>query len=100
MTYKLKTYTLRNYKTIPQIENLSDEMIEAIEVVGRVLPFKTNNYVTEELIDWTRIDSDPMFTLTFPRREMLEKKHYNTIKRLLDQGADKTTLDKRYTKSV
>ncbi|MGI5913696.1 MAG: KamA family radical SAM protein [Bacteroidales bacterium] len=95
MTYKLKTYTLRNYKTIPQIENLSDEMIEAIEVVGRVLPFKTNNYVTEELIDWTRIDSDPMFTLTFPRREMLEKKHYNTIKRLLDQGADKTTLDKK-----
>jgi KamA family protein len=95
MTYKLKTYTLRNYKTIPQIENLSDEMIEAIEVVGRVLPFKTNNYVTEELIDWTRIDSDPMFTLTFPRREMLEKKHYNTIKRLLDQGADKATLDKK-----
>ena len=95
MTYKLKTYTLRNYKTIPQIENLSDEMIEAIEVVGRVLPFKTNNYVTEELIDWTQIDSDPMFTLTFPRREMLEKKHYNTIKRLLDQGADKATLDKK-----
>lgn len=65
MTNQIKTYTLRNYKTIPQIATLSDEMIEAIEVVGRVLPFKTNNYVIDNLIDWTQIESDPMFTLTF-----------------------------------
>ena len=87
MTHQLKTYTLRNYKSIPQITNLSDEMIEAIEVVGRVLPFKTNNYVIDELIDWTQIDTDPIFTLTFPRKEMLERRHYNAVKKLLDQGA-------------
>jgi KamA family protein len=95
MTHQLKTYTLRNYKSIPQITNLSDEMIEAIEVVGRVLPFKTNNYVIDELIDWTQIDTDPIFTLTFPRKEMLERRHYNAVKKLLDQGADQATLDKK-----
>ena len=77
MTYKLKTYTLRNYKTIPQIANLSDEMIEAIEVVGRVLPFKTNNYVTEELIDWTRIDSARCSRSHF-REEKCSKKNITT----------------------
>jgi KamA family protein len=95
MTNQIKTYTLRNYKTIPQIATLSDEMIEAIEVVGRVLPFKTNNYVIDNLIDWTQIDSDPMFTLTFPRKEMLKKKHYNAIKKILEKGADKVILDKK-----
>ena len=95
MTNQIKTYTLRNYKTIPQIATLSDEMIEAIEVVGRVLPFKTNNYVIDNLIDWTQIESDPMFTLTFPRKEMLSKKHYNAIKKLLEKGVDKAILDKK-----
>lgn len=95
MTNQLKTYSLHNYKTIPQIAHLSDEMIEAIEVVGRVLPFKTNNYVVDELINWENTASDPMFTLTFPRREMLEPKFYNTVKRLLDSNADKTEIDKK-----
>ena len=93
MKKTLKTYALHNYQTIPQIGNLSDEIIEAIEVVGRVLPFKTNNYVIEELIDWNNVETDPIFTLNFPRREMLEKKHYKTIKNLLDNNASKKEID-------
>ncbi|NLO71679.1 MAG: lysine 2,3-aminomutase [Porphyromonadaceae bacterium] len=95
MTNQLKAYSLHNYKTIPQISKLSDEMLEAIEVVGRVLPFKTNNYVVNELINWDNIESDPMFTLTFPRREMLEKRHYNAVKKLIDENAEKAVLDKK-----
>ena len=95
MDKKLKTYTLQNYRTIPQIATLKESDIEAIEVVGRVLPFKTNNYVVNELIDWTRTDDDPIFTLNFPRREMLEKKHYQAVKKMLDEGVDKATLDRK-----
>lgn len=98
MQNSLKTYTLSNYKLIPQISGLSDEMIEAIEVVGRVLPFKTNSYVVNELIDWTQIETDPMFTLTFPRREMLETRHYQTVKKLLDENTDKALLDRKIHK--
>ena len=93
MDKKLKTYTLHNYRTIPQISVLKESDIEAIEVVGRVLPFKTNNYVVNELIDWTDTDNDPIYTLNFPRREMLEKKHYQTVKRMLDEGVDKATFN-------
>lgn len=92
---KLKTYVLHNYKEISQIANLPAEMIEAIEVVGRVLPFKSNNYLIDELIDWSNIETDPIFTLTFPRKEMLEKRHYNAVKKLLDKGADKSEIDKK-----
>lgn len=95
MEHILKSYTLYNYREIPQISYLPAEMLEAIEVVGHVLPFKSNNYVVEELIDWNNIETDPMFTLTFPRKGMLEKKHYNTVKSLLDRNAGKEEIQKK-----
>lgn len=82
-----QAYTLANYEKIPQIGLLNAEDKEAIEVVGRVLPFKTNNYVVEELIDWNNIPNDPIYTLNFPRKEMLLKKQYQTVKSLLDNQA-------------
>ena len=94
MKRKYQAYGLANYRNIPQINSLSAEDLQAIEVVGRVLPFKTNNYVVEELIDWERVDTDPIFTLNFPRREMLSKKHYSVVHKLLEQQvgtADFTT---------
>ena len=91
----LETYSLHNYREIPQISHLSEEMIEAIEIVGRVLPFKSNNYVVEELIDWKSVETDPIFTLTFPRKEMLEKRHYNAVKNLLEKGESRETIRKK-----
>ncbi|NDV93903.1 lysine 2,3-aminomutase [Dysgonomonas sp. 521] len=93
MNKQITTYALHNYRTIPQIASLNEEMLKEIEVVGRVLPFKTNNYVVDELIDWSDVENDPIFTLNFPRRGMLEKKHYAAIEKLLDEGADKATMD-------
>lgn len=86
-TKNYQAYTLFNYDQLPQIAKLSKEDREAIEVVGRVLPFKTNNYVVEELINWDNIPEDPIFTLTFPRKEMLLKKQYKTIQSLLNKNA-------------
>jgi KamA family protein len=93
MEKDIKFYSLHNFRSIPQIASLPEEMIRDIEIVGRVLPFKTNNYVVDELIDWSRIETDPMFTLNFPRREMLDKRHYAAIKKLLDEDAPKEILD-------
>lgn len=73
---------------------MSEEDREAIRVVGQVLPFKSNNYVVEELIDWSNVPNDPIFTLTFPRKEMLSKKHYSAVKRLLDEN-DEAGLKKK-----
>ncbi len=86
------SYMLHNYKTLPQIANLPEELIEAIDVVGSVLPFKTNNYVVENLIDWSRIPDDPIFTLTFPRKEMLRPHHYERMKQTIKSGAPKAEI--------
>jgi L-lysine 2,3-aminomutase len=83
---KYQSYTLQNYDQIPQSASLSCEDRQSIEVVGRVLPFKTNNYVTDELIQWDYLEEDPIFTLNFPRRKMLLPHHYSEVKGLIAVG--------------
>lgn len=90
---KIQFYNLQNFRTIPQMGLVREEIKREIEVVGRVLPFKTNSYVIDELIDWNNVETDPIFTLNFPRKEMLSKKHFNTVAGLLDRNVDKLTID-------
>ena len=89
---KYSSFLLHNFKNIPQIKTISSEYIEAIEVVGSVLPFKTNNYVVDNLIDWNNIPNDPMFKLTFPQKDMLLPHHYEQMKRVINSGADKAKI--------
>lgn len=95
---QLKTFTLHNYQSIPQIANIPKEFVKDIEVVGRVLTFKTNNYVIDELIDWDNIDIDPIFTLNFPRKGMLDKKHYAIVEQLLDDNVEKSIIEDKIHK--
>jgi len=92
---KYQAFNLSNYGKIPQISQLSVEDKEAIEVVGRVLPFKSNNYVTEELINWSNIPNDPIFTLNFPRREMLLQNQYDEVSHLMKSGALDVVLNNK-----
>jgi len=89
---KYNSYMLHNFKNIPQIQSISTELIDAIEIVGSVLPFKTNNYVVDNLIDWNNIPDDPMFKLTFPQKDMLIPEHYQKMKSVIHSGADKQTI--------
>lgn len=86
---KYQSYTLSNFRTLPHISRLTEEQIRAIEVVGTILPFKTNNHVVNHLIDWSRVPDDPIFVLTFPQKGMLLPEHYQEIERLLTSGAGK-----------
>ena len=83
---KYKVYTLQNFRQMPPINRLGKEQIEAIEIVGRVLPFRVNNYVLEELIDWDRVPEDPVFRITFPQREMLLPEHYRSMEKVLKEN--------------
>jgi len=74
-----KSYTLINFRDIPQVKKLSEEKQFEIEVVGNVFPFKTNNYVVEQLIDWDSVPNDPIFVLTFPQKGMLRPQHYKEM---------------------
>ena len=88
----LKSYTLSNFRTLPQIQNLSEETQFEMEVVGNVLPFKANNYVVEQLIDWNNIPNDPMYVLTFPQKGMLKPEHYKKMATLLKNNPDKKEI--------
>ncbi len=56
---------------LPQLAGLSDASRAAMMAVAQVLPFRTNPYVVDELIDWSNVPEDPIFQLTFPQPEML-----------------------------
>lgn len=90
---RYKAYTLNNIETLPQFERLSPEQREAVHVVGSVLPFKTNDYVTEHLIDWDNVPNDPMFVLNFPQPGMLEPHHYERVRAALANGPHSKELD-------
>ncbi len=89
---RYKGYTLRNFEEIEQVKSLSPEIIEAIKVVGHVLPFKVNSYVIDELIDWSNIPNDPIFQLTFPQKDMLKPDDYQVMKDALDRGASEEEI--------
>ncbi len=89
---RYRAYGLHNFRKIPQLDRLSEAQRFDIEVVGRVLPFKVNNFVIEHLIDWDAVPDDPMFVLSFPQRDMLLPHHYEEIADLLRRRADAATL--------
>lgn len=93
---KFQSYSLHNYRAIPQIQKLDAECLEVIDVVGNVLPFKSNNYVVNELINWQNPYKDPIFRLTFPQKTMLSTEHFDLMRDAIatgDRVIIKTTAD-------
>lgn len=75
-----KAFSIKDLKQFPQIKaGLSPQMIDQMERVAHVIPFRVNNYVVDELIDWKHIPDDPIFRLTFPHPEMLLNHHMRMI---------------------
>ncbi len=89
---KYRSYSLHNFRSIPQLENISEELKFNMDVVGHVLPFKVNNYVIDELIDWNKVPDDPIFKLTFPQKAMLTRAHFNEMAKAMRQTQDKSSL--------
>lgn len=97
MNIKIKSleihfYGANNLDSIPQLSNFSEQERLGIKAVAQVLPFRTNNYILEQLIDWNNIPEDPMFRLTFPHPEMLDSKDYNHIIQLMTENVPKAVL--------
>ncbi len=89
---RYQVYTQRDLDRIEQLQRLPEEDRFAMQVVASVLPFRANDYVINDLIDWDAAPDDPMFRLIFPQREMLLPEHYETMAELHRSGADKKTI--------
>ena len=83
-----QVYTQRDLERIAPLSQLPEAFRFDMQVVSTVLPFRVNQYVIDELIDWERVPDDPIFQLTFPQRGMLEAHHFDLIADLLRGGAE------------
>jgi len=87
-----KVFTERSLERIEALHQLPEDMRFEMQVVASVLPFRVNQYVIEELIDWSRVPEDPIFQLTFPQRGMLEPEAFERMAGLHRCGAGREEI--------
>ncbi|ALS98057.1 KamA family radical SAM protein [Lacimicrobium alkaliphilum] len=78
-----KAYQHRQIDKIEQLKQLPEHLRFQMKVVASVFPFRVNNFVIDELIDWDNVPDDPLFQLTFPQRGMLDDDSYARMASLL-----------------
>ena len=83
---RFRAYTNRDLDKIPQLSRLSADHRRSLKAVAAVLPFRVNNYVLDELIDWDRVPDDPMFQLTIPQPGMLAPDELARMRALVEAG--------------
>jgi KamA family protein len=77
----------REFRSIPQLAKLDGTQLREMSTIARVLPFKANNYIVNELIDWDKVPDDPVFSLIFPHREMLPADRFLELHALISSDA-------------
>lgn len=95
---KYTSYSLHNFRQIKQMKFLTEEQKFEIEVVGTVLPFKTNNYVVDKLINWKNHKKDPIFILNFPQKEMIDSISFNRVASLLKNNSPRNVVQEEVKK--
>lgn len=89
---RFKVYTERHLDRISALSQLSTEQRFAMRVVAKVLPFRVNQYVIDELIDWDRVPEDPLFQLVFPQPGMLLPADFKRVAAAIRAGQDNRQL--------
>jgi KamA family protein len=84
---KYRAFTRKDIDRIPQLHCLDPDEIVAMKAVSAVLPFRVNEYIVEELIDWSDIPEDPIYQLTFPQEGMLSREDLYRMVGLIRTGA-------------
>jgi KamA family protein len=88
-----RAYTSKHLDELTARAGLSAERRLAVRAVAAVLPFRTNAYVVNELIDWSAAPDDPIYRLVFPQEDMLPEQDVVQIAGLLRRGAPPAELD-------
>ncbi|NUW38379.1 lysine 2,3-aminomutase [Nonomuraea sp. SMC257] len=70
-TRRFRAYTSKHLDDLLLRAGLHDDERLKVRAVATVLPFRTNAYVVDELIDWSAAPDDPMYRLVFPQADML-----------------------------
>lgn len=89
---RYRPIVLHHINEVPELKSLPEEIRFNVKVVGSVLPFRTNHYMVENLIDWSNVPEDPLFQLSFPQKGMLATEDFDRVANLLRRDASKNEL--------
>ena len=67
----VRAYSAKHLDMLAARAGLGPDGRLAVRAVATVLPFRTNSYVIENLIDWDAAPDDPIYRLVFPQPDML-----------------------------
>lgn len=81
-----RAYTAKHLDQLTARAGLGHAERLAVQAVATVLPFRTNEYVVESLIDWSAAPDDPIYRLVFPQADMLPAEDIEPIAALLSRG--------------
>jgi len=84
---RFRAYNAKHLDELTARAGLSAADRLAVRAVATVLPFRTNEYVLESLIDWSAAPDDPIYRLVFPQADMLPLEDLAPIADLLSRGA-------------
>jgi len=87
-----RAYSARHLEMLTQRAGLSPAERLAVRAVATVLPFRTNAYVVENLIDWDAAPDDPIYRLVFPQPDMLPAADVSLLAGLISGGAPEVAL--------
>ncbi len=85
-------YSAKHLDQLVQRAGLSADERLAVRAVAAVLPFRTNSYVVENLIDWDAAPDDPIYRLVFPQPDMLPAADVRRLADLISGGAPQGDL--------
>jgi KamA family protein len=91
---RYRAYDRRHLDRLPELNQISVEQRVALEAVSSVLPFRVNEYVLRELIDWDDIPNDPIYQLTFPQAGMLEHADFLRLEDMVVRGEEGEPLQR------
>ncbi|WP_203217879.1 KamA family radical SAM protein [Nocardia terpenica] len=88
-----RAYTTRHLDELTSRAGLSPAERLAVRAVATVLPFRTNGYVVDQLIDWSAAPDDPIYRLVFPQADMLPPEDVAVIADLLTARAPRPEIE-------
>jgi KamA family protein len=84
---RFRAYSAKHLDGLTARAGLDEAERLAVRAVATVLPFRTNDYVLESLIDWAAAPDDPIYRLVFPQSDMLSREDVGPIADLLAREA-------------
>jgi KamA family protein len=85
-------YSAKHLDMLTARAGLAPDERLAVRAVATVLPFRTNSYVVDHLIDWDAAPDDPIYRLVFPQPDMLPATDVRRLAHLIEIGAPEAAM--------